>query len=290
MHPSHHQNLYYPNQPPTQHGSQIPNKAPWNASTPTATADSSFQTYPTSHTLQRPQPQLSSPFPHGPDMTGSGGAPHPTSAMWTATASISGPGASETSRPPPYQSPALLSQNYPPPHLASSGGGHLISNPAQSALPYPPYSSRAMDANQFAPLQSGSGGGSGALRNQGGRPSSSVVTRSVAGHPYVPHNQSAPSYGLRNRASVSGMLTTRRDLGSRSGKADDGSDGEYGDSDVDLEGPMKRTDGFGDFPGVIFPLLMIYFFLHIDTTSRHTRGAVFTSAPSRHTLQIPPPR
>lgn len=253
MHPSHHQNLYYPNQPPTtQHGAPIPSKAPWDASPPTSTADSSFQTYPMSHTLQPSQPPLSSPFPHGPDMTGGGGAPHPTSAIWTATASMSGPGASETSHQPPYQSPGLLSQNFPPPHLTSSGGGHLISNPAQSALPYPPYSSRAMDANQFAPLQSGSGGGgggAGALRNQGGRPSSSVATRSVAGHPYVPHNQAAPSYGLRHRASVSGMLTARRDLGSRSGKADDGSDGEYGDSDVDLEGPMKRTDGFGDFLG-----------------------------------------
>ena len=277
MHPSHHQNLYYPNQPPTQPGPLIPSKAPWNASTPTATADSSFQTYPTSHTLQRPQPQLSSPFPHGPDMTGSGGAPHPTSAMWTATASMSGPGASETSHPPSYQSPALLSQNYPPPHLTSSGGGHLISNPAQSALPYPPYSSRAMDANQFAPLQSGSGGGSGALRNQGGRPSSSVVTRSVAGHPYVPHNQSAPSYGLRNRASVSGMLTTRRDLSSRSGKADDGSDGEYGDSDVDLEGPMKRTDGFGDFLGS-FSAAHEFFPPFRHNLSTHERRRLYVSA------------
>jgi len=247
MHPSQHQNLYYPNQPPTQPGgAQIPSKAPWNASTPTATADSSFHTYATSHTLQRPQQLLGSPFPHGPDMAGSGGAPHPNSTMWTAPASMSGPGASETSHPPPYQSPVSLSQNYPPPHLtSSSGGGHLISNPAQSALSYPPYPSRAMDANQFAPLQSGSGGGGGALRNQGGRPSSSVTTRSVAGHPYVPHNQGAPSYSLRNRAS--GMLTGRRDLGSRTGRADDGSDGEYGDSDVDLEGPLKRTDGFGGF-------------------------------------------
>jgi len=251
MHPSQqHQNLYYPNQPPTQHGPQIPNKAPWgDASTPTATADSSFQNYSTSHTLQRPQPQLSPPFPHGTDMTGSGGAPHhPTNTMWTAPAPImSGPGPSETPHPPPYQSPVLLSQNYPPPHLTSTGGGgggHLISTPAQSALPYPPYSSHAMDANQFAPLQSASG--SGALRNQGGRPSSSVVTRSVAGHPYVPHNQAAPSYGPRTRGSISGMLTARRDLGSRTGKIDNGSDGEYGDSDVDLEGPMKRTDGCGD--------------------------------------------
>lgn len=247
MHPSQHQNLFYPNQPPTQHGPQIPSKAPWNASTPTATADSSFQNYPTSHTLQRPQPQLNPPFPHGSEMN-AGGAPHPASAIWTAPASMSGPGASEGSHPLPYQSPVLLSQNYPPPHLTSSGGGHLISNPAQSALPYSPYSSRAMDANQFAPLQS-SGGGSGALRNQGGRPSSSVVTRSVAGHPYVPHNQGAPSYGLRNRASISGMITARRDLSSRTGKTDDGSDGDYGDSDVDLEGPLKRTDGFGDFLG-----------------------------------------
>ena len=198
-----------------------------------------------SHTLQLPHPQLRPPYSHGTDTTG---APHPTSAvMWTAPVSMPGTGAPETSNLP-YQSPVSLSQNYPP-HLTS--GGHLTNNPTQSALPYP---SRAMDANQYAPLQSGSG----ALRNQPGRPSSSVATRPVAGHPYVPPGQGAPSYGLRNRAP--GMFTGRRTLGSRTGKADDGSEGEYGDSDVDLEGPMKRTDGFGEFSLVKNP------YLHLSPT------------------------
>jgi hypothetical protein len=239
MHPS----QYYPsNQPPAHH------RPPWDTPTPsTATADSPFQTYPMSHTLQRPHPQLT-PYSHGSDAPNSAGAPHSTSAaMWTAPATMPGPGAPRTSNLP-YQSPAPLPQHYPPPHLTNSAGGHLSSNPAQSAVPYSPYPPRAMDAKQYAPLQGGSSGGGsggGALRNQGGRPSSSVVTRPAAGHPYVPHGQ---PYSLRNRAP--GMLPGRRQLGSRTAKADDGSDGEYGDSDVDLEGPMKRTDGLADFPGV----------------------------------------
>jgi hypothetical protein len=264
MHPSQHQSLYYPSQPQTHNGPQIPSRAPWAAPASTTMPDSSFQTYTTSQTLQRPQPQLSPPYPHGSDTIGSGGALRAASNLWTAPASTPGPGASESSTPRYQQPPVSLPQNFPPPHLTSAG--HLITHSAQSALPYSPYHSRAMDANQYAPPQSGGGGGSsGGLRNQSGRPSSSAAIRSVAGHPYVAHSQGAPSYGLRNRTS--GMLTGRRHLGSRSGKVeDDESDGEYGDSDVDLEGPVKRTDGCGDFPNR-FPLL---------TTCRNNRHNLST--------------
>ena len=273
MHPS----QYYPsnpsnpsNPPPTHH------RPPWETPTPSpATADSPFQTYPMSHTLQRAHPQLT-PFSHGSDAPNSAGALHSTSAaMWTAPATMPGPGAPGSSNPP-YQSPGPLPHNYPP-HLTSSGGRHLIGNPAHSALPYSPYPPRAMDAHQYAPLQGGSTGGSsggGALRNQGARPSSSVVTRPAAGHPYVPHGQGAPPYSLRNRAP--GMLPARRQLGSRTAKADDGSDGEYGDSDVDLEGPMKRTDGFGGprrYVSIAYHLL-----LSRHNLSTHERRRLYVSA------------
>ena len=269
MHPQQHQGIYYPAQPPTT-------KTLWDPPSPsTAIAPTS-----TSHTLQRP-------YSHGPDGTdapSSSGAraPHSTTAaMWTAPATLPGPGAPGTSARP-YQSPASLAQpaqNYPPSqHLPGSSGGPLIGigNPEPApapALQYPSYPSRAMDATQYVPLQGGGGGGGGAMRNQGGRPSSSVVaTHPVAGHPYAAHSQGVPPYSLRHRSSGMGMPTGRRHLRSRTARADDGSDGEYGDSDVDLEGPMKRTDGSAGFVLFdAFPLLTT--FCTVDTTSRRTRGA-----------------
>ena len=269
MHPQQHQGLYYLAQPPTA-------EAPWDPPSPSSAIA------PTSHTLQRTHPQLS-PYSHGPDGTdasSSARAPHSTTAaMWTAPATLPGPGAPGPSTRP-YQSPAPLAQpaqNYPPAHhLPGSSGGHLvgIGNPEPApALQYPSYPSRAMDATQYVPLQ---GGGGGALRNQGGRPASSVVgTHPVAGHPYATHSQGVPSYSLRHRSS--GMLNERRHLRSRTAKADDGSEGEYGDSDVDLEGPMKRTDGSGGFILLdAFPLLTT--FCNVDTTYRRTRGADSMSA------------
>jgi hypothetical protein len=132
-----------------------------------------------------------------------------------------------------------------------------------------------MDVNQYAPLQSGGRSSGGGLRNQSGRPSSSVVTRSVASHPYGAHNHGASSFGLRNRAAA-GVLTSRRHLGSRTGRADDGSEGEYGDSDVDLEGPMKRTDGFDDF--LVYVSTTYHSLQYRHNLSTHERRRLYVSA------------